>query len=147
MSLYERDYLKRQLKQLALLVARLAGLKKRGQLDAAREEHASAVGELLGLDHGVLARIDTPTAARLLGTPERLRIYAELVLAEADLLADSDEQAQSEQRFRRAAELFGEVLLRAKDSDAEEALRAILARRPELQLPGRYRPVLIGPEA
>ncbi|MGB8259781.1 MAG: hypothetical protein WCE75_05505 [Terracidiphilus sp.] len=87
MSFYERDYLKRQLKQVALLLARLLGLKQAGQLDDARDELARSASEILGLDPAVLGQLNVQMVMQILGSAERVRVYAELVLAEAELLS------------------------------------------------------------
>jgi len=85
MALYERDYLKRQLKQLALFIARVLGLQKQGRADEARQELARATSELVGMEPHVLDGLEPSLVAQLVVSPDRLRVYAEIVRAQAGL--------------------------------------------------------------
>jgi hypothetical protein len=106
--LFERDFLKRQIRALALLVARLVG-SKRGAADTI-EELRRAASDALGVDAEVLARVDVATAASLLADPERIQAYAFVLAEEADLCADA---AGADAARRRSLALFREAFRRA----------------------------------
>lgn len=100
MGLFERDFLKRQLESLGKLVASLAGLKERPE--EARDLFREAVGDMLGLDDGVLERLDGDTLAKVLGAPERRRLFVELEHARAKWQREIGEVDVAEWRERRA---------------------------------------------
>ncbi len=93
----EKDFLKRQIKLLAKAVARAASLGRGGRLEDAQQELRTACGDGLGLDLELLALLDCERAIAALGSAERVRAYASLLEAQADLddLANQPERARA----------------------------------------------------
>jgi hypothetical protein len=110
------DHLLRQLKAIAAMLARIAGLRESGAGEEARAELARAGRELLGSEAELVPRVDAASAAMLLGSPERIRAYARLL----------EEEAAQERDAERASFLRA----RAAEIDLEAARRAG-TRRPE----------------
>jgi hypothetical protein len=78
------DYLVRQVKALAAVLARLAGLRLSGNIEEARAELTKAYSSVLGTQADLLRRVDSQTAAKLLGAPERILALAQLLNEEAE---------------------------------------------------------------
>jgi len=95
------DWLDRQLRVIAAMLARIAGLRTAGSPDEARAELAKAHLELEGARSELLRRADPATAALLLGSSEAVELHARLVEEEA-ALAD-DEAVAADLRARAAA--------------------------------------------
>ena len=106
--LFERDFLKRQIRALAQLVLKILGSKRRP--DDMVQELRRAASDALGVDAEVLARVDVATAASLLGVPERIQAYAWMLAEEADLVADP---VAADAARRRSLALFREAFRRA----------------------------------
>jgi hypothetical protein len=98
------DYVVRQLRIIAAMIARMTGLRLDGQFDEAKAQLEEAYGLLLGERAGLIRAIDARTAAQLVGSKEG-------VLALADLVAEEAEQEPDESRRallrERAAALRG----------------------------------------
>lgn len=102
-----RDYILRLIQQAAAAARRL-----REQLtgeaqpasDVARDAE-QAIAELLGggVQGQLLERVDAATAARLVGDPERVRAWIELLRVQADALAAGSAQDEARIRERAAA--------------------------------------------
>jgi hypothetical protein len=107
MSLFdEKDYVQRQIKQLAKAVARAMSLGRGGQLEDAQEGIRAACGEGLGFDLELLAMLDCQRAIAALGSAERVRAYAALLEAQADI-EDFANRPEAARAFRvRADELL-----------------------------------------
>ncbi len=73
----------RQVRALAAMLARIAGLRMRGLEEQARAELANAYGLLLGPEAGLLRQLDAGTAATLLGSADRILAFALLLNEEA----------------------------------------------------------------
>ncbi len=82
------DWLARQVRAIAAMVARATGLRIAGAFDEARAELAKAHAELEGGRSELLRRADAATAALLLGSAERVETYARLLDEEAALATD-----------------------------------------------------------
>lgn len=80
------DYVQRIIEQLAAALARIAGCKAEGHLEAGLEEVRRAIEEL-GLNPHLVSSLDTGSLGRLLRHPEQLRAVARLLAEEAELLA------------------------------------------------------------
>lgn len=98
----QEDYLIRQAKAIAAMIARIAGLRVGGELDQARTELEEAYSLLLGSKGALLRRVDSRTAAGLLGSRDRIEALAQLLNEEAAQEADENRRASLS---RRAAEL------------------------------------------
>ena len=83
------DYISRQIRAIAAMLARIAGLRLEGQLEEAGSELEQAYGLLLGLEGGSLRRVDAGTAATILSSPERILAFASLLNEEASQERDA----------------------------------------------------------
>ncbi len=102
------DFLLRQVRAIAAMIARIVGLRLSGELVEARAELERAYRTLLGAREDVIPRVDPSTAAMLLGSSEAVLLYARLLREEA---------AQAEETRSRA------LLQRARDVAAAGAAR------------------------
>ena len=137
----ERDLILRMVQDLRRLVARVLGLRARGQLAEAASEVEAASASLLGLDWRLVERLDAGLLATQLGASARASALATLCSTRAGL-PGADEGALR----RKAVELWLEAGAAGAELD-ETALRAILAQ-PEGTLGPRHealRRALVGP--
>ena len=79
------DFLLQELRKVAAMIARAAGLRSSGDLPAARAEIKEAYALLLGPQAALLRMLDPVSAARLVPDPKRLAALVELTDAEAEL--------------------------------------------------------------
>lgn len=134
------DYLVRQVKALAAVLARLAGLRLGGNIEEARAELTKAYSSVLGSQAELLRRMDSHTAAKLLGSPERVLALAQLLNEEAAQEGDAVRAASL--RFR-AVELGIEAARRSPENEAvREFLREIAPGADRERLSPQDRAVL-----
>jgi hypothetical protein len=122
----QEDYLIRQARIVAEMLARILGLRTGGRTEEARAGLENAYGLLLGPQGDLLRRVDSPTAAALLASPDAILALARLTLEEAEQATDP---GRAEALRRRALELGLEAAKR--DSASEEARSFLLALREE----------------
>ncbi len=82
------DYLLRMIQQAAAALRRLRERLTGG--DSAEDvvtDTQAAIGQLLGARGELFERLDPRSAAQLLGDPERVRLWADLLAVRADALA------------------------------------------------------------
>jgi hypothetical protein len=96
------DYVLRQVEAVAAILARIVGLRLDGEPEEARTGLEGAYTTLLGSQAGLLRRVDSNTAAKLIGSSERTLSFAALIEEEAE--QESDEGRSALLRAR-AAEL------------------------------------------
>jgi hypothetical protein len=102
MGAFEQDFIRRQISQLAEALRRLVGrARETGEVDPALDELAGKGTELLGVPWEILSQTD-PASARMLIKPERREAYAQLLDAEAELLAQRGDAAAAAARQARA---------------------------------------------
>ena len=94
-----KDFLDRQLEGVALLLARLLGLRDAGRVDEARKELDQGARSLLGVGMMPLGRVDVGTAVGLLRSAAGAESYARLLEAAAEL---DPEQADALRERARA---------------------------------------------
>jgi hypothetical protein len=144
MSMFEQDYVLVMVQQLARAVARIAGFKTTGHLEeallAVRETAEGIFGTLLR----TLDVVDAQSAARLLGSREKIEAYARLTAEEASIhdLAGDATRARSGERRALLLYLEAAILSRTPDADARAAIGALRRTVDERQLPPRYLQVL-----
>ena len=103
MSPFQRDdYVLRQTRAIAAMIARMTGLRLEGEIEKARTELEEAYTLLLGPQTGLIRRVDVSTAIRLVGSSERLSVYAQLLEEEG---AQETDEARGASLRARAAEL------------------------------------------
>ena len=96
------DYVLRQVQAIAAMIARMMGLRLGGEIEKARTELEEAYTLLLGPQAGLIRRVDVSTAMRLVGSSERLAVYAQLLEEEA---AQETDEARGASLHARAAEV------------------------------------------
>ena len=100
----QRDVVLRWIEQLARLVARLLGRGSPGDLATARDQVDEAVASLLGPLAPILPRLEADSAAELLGDPERIFAYAQLLDLDAAIgEAMGEREAAPDVRARAVA--------------------------------------------
>jgi hypothetical protein len=107
------DYLLRIIQQMGAVLARMLGLKNGGQVHEALQTLDDAEGELLGPMAEVVPRVDSATAAHMLGEPQRIAAWARLLHERAALLRLAGDEAGAALAAQRAAELAAEAQARA----------------------------------
>ena len=122
----QEDYLIRQARIVAAMLARILGLRTGGSTEEARAELENAYALLLGPQGELVRRVDSTTAAALLASPDAILALARLTLEEAEQAGDP---GRAEALRRRALELGLEAANR--DSASEEARAFLLALREE----------------
>jgi hypothetical protein len=95
-GLRREDYVLRQVRAVAAMLARIAGLRLDGAIEEARLELERAYSLLLGSRAELIRRMDAKTAATLLGSPETILTLSQLLREEAALESDADRKAELE---------------------------------------------------
>ena len=103
------DFLLQELRKVAAMIARAAGLRSSGDLPAARAEIKEAYALLLGPQAALLRMLDPVSAARLVPDPKRLAALVELTDAEAELRTAEGNVAASASLRMRARSLSEEA--------------------------------------
>lgn len=122
-SLIERDYVMRLIKRLAELIAQALKLSKSGKHEEAQALLESGCQSVLGMPYGALALVDSASAAELLAQPHRIKAFAQLLEAAAEI---APSEAARRAKMRHALEMWREAVRRAaQDGEAGEALRRL----------------------
>lgn len=100
--LRREDYLLRQAKAVAAMLAAIVGRRLSGDAEGARAELEQAYSLLLGSQGELLRQVDPATAARLLGSPDRILAFAQLLEEEG---AQEGDESRRTILQGRAAEL------------------------------------------
>jgi hypothetical protein len=134
------DYIIRLIKQLGAVLARIAGKRKAGELDAALQEAGKGWDDLIGQPPRELVDVlDTHTLAEMLREPAKMRAAAQLLIEEGHVHAAKHNPVHAAICYRRAWELYLEARL-IEPSDDDAAAMSELARLvPANQLDARYR--------
>jgi hypothetical protein len=133
-GLVRKDYVLRMLEQLAQALARIAGAKKKKDLDEAQQIAEGALADLFGPTRDLLERLDAKSAATLLSDDDKLRAYATLVMELASIEELRGDERRARSGHRRALELF---LVAPRDAKSAEAIAALRAKLEELTSPRR----------
>ncbi len=123
----QEDFLLRELRRVAEMIARALSFRGSGELPAARTEIDAAYTTLLGQQSDLLRMLDASSAARLIGNPKKIAAFARIHAADAALAAEAG-NAKAERHLAARAALLAEeaVKLDPNDADAIAALREIL---------------------
>lgn len=132
------DYIMRVIQQAVDAIARMMGLREKGDHEAARRE-AEAVYDLLGVPSELAAAVDSATLAELLGHPDKIRAMAKLAVQEAELRRATGDPLACAAGYRRAAELTLEARSRAPHPDDASVLQELFRHFPTASLAARYR--------
>jgi len=103
---WREDYVTKQIRVIAAMIARMMGLRLEGKADEAHAELEQAYGELLGERNKLVRMVDAKTAASLLGSAQKIQLFANLLSEEAEQESDS---GHAELLRARAAELNAEA--------------------------------------
>jgi hypothetical protein len=96
-----QDYLMRMIEQIIQVLTRVIALGRAGDFHEALAQLRTANELLLGPFCEVLPRLDSASAAQMLGNPDQLLAYARLIGAEADvrrMMGETDAAAGLAQR-------------------------------------------------
>ena len=120
----QEDFLLRELRKVAAMIARAVGFRAERDMPAARAEIETAYATLLGPQSALLRMLDPASAARLIGNAKKLAALARVTSAEAGLVADNG-NPEAERQLAARARAFAEeaVKLDPSDDDAVAALR------------------------
>lgn len=101
------DYLMRMIQQVAAALRRLRSRVDDGApAEEISRETRAAIGQLLGPQQLIFERLDARSAAALLGDPERVRLWSDLLTVDADSLERAGRIAQAHPVRARAAALL-----------------------------------------
>ncbi len=143
MSILRRDYILRLIEQFAEALGRILGLRKAGNLDEARDLLRSTADGIFGPLMMMLERVDAGGAAALLGSAEKISIYAALTAEEAEIAQDSGDLRKALAGRRRALELYLEASrLGSLDARARDSVESLRQTVDENRLEGRYRDLI-----
>jgi tetratricopeptide (TPR) repeat protein len=136
---FRQDYLLRLIEQFADALRRIAGLRKKGDYDAALGDIESTWNKLLDVPYQLVDVVDTATLAAQLKEPANMRIAAQLLAEEAQALAGKGDPVHASVRYRRALELFLEARAVDPQPDDEAAILELSRHVHANQLDPRYR--------
>jgi hypothetical protein len=119
----QEDFLLRELRKVAAMLARAMGFRTSGDLPAARAEIQNGYVTLLGPQASLLRMLDVQSSARLIADSRKVTALARLTAAEAALAADNGKPDEAKQLLLRAKSLAREAV--EMDPDDEEAKRAL----------------------
>jgi hypothetical protein len=140
-SIAQRDYILRMIEQLGVFLAKIMGARNAGDFDLAEREAKAALGALFGPLAEMLEKVDSASAASLLGAPEKISAAAALYAERAAAREGAGKRAEAHADRRRAIELYLEAG-RLKPQDSEEVrgiLLDLLKDVDRARLPERYR--------
>src|SRR5688500_2499490 len=96
----------RLFRQLVDFIARIAGYNRRGEHDKALAEATRAWDELLDVPRELVDVTDTPTLARMLREPQKMRAAAQILIEEGKAFAGKSDPMTASLRYRKALELY-----------------------------------------
>ncbi len=128
----------RLIRQFADAIARLVGLRKAGDHQAALDVANRLHDELLPMPRAMTDVIDTPSLASVLGSVEKIRAAAMLFWEEGHVYKAKGDPLTAFARYRRAHELFLEALALQPDPDDDAAILELSRVAPGRDLDARY---------
>ena len=93
MSPQREDYVSRQIRTIAAMIARMIGLRLSGETEKAKLELEEAYTLLLGPQAVLVRRVDAATAVRLIGSREKVQSFVQLLEEEAEQESDDGRSA------------------------------------------------------
>jgi hypothetical protein len=106
----QEDFLLRELRRVAEMIARALGFSGSGDLPSARAEIDNAYKALLEGQSDLLRMLDVPSAARLIGNPKKIAAFARITAADAALAAASGNSKAERHLAARASSLTEEAV-------------------------------------
>ena len=131
----------RMVKQLGAALVRIMRLRDEKQYERAHEEIGDTCDELLGHQPRFLEVLDARSAARMLSRWFKIKAYAALLEADAEIYAHECNEARAEKQYRRALEVFLEGLdLGGRgDPDIRETVTRLQSKVDWTRLGSTYR--------
>src|SRR5687767_5270919 len=124
----QEDFLLRELRKVAAMIARAMGFRASGELAAARDEIENGYLTLLGPQAALLRMLDAQSSARLLADSRKVSALARLTAGEAALAADGGKPEDARQLLVRAKSLVREAVdMDSSDEEAKRTLAELLA--------------------
>ena len=136
--MYREDWLHRLIRQFAEALARIAGLRKAGDYQAARAA-ADRLYEELGIPRELVDVVDTPTLASMLGRADKMRAAAMLLWEEGHIVKATGDPVHAHLKYRRAHELFLEARAIDPQPEDDSAILELSRIVPARDLDPRYR--------
>jgi hypothetical protein len=99
------DYVMRQVRKIAELIASLGTGAAGKTYDDAEAELAEAYRAALGMDPAMAERFSGASLARMLGDPALVTAYARLLVAHGDLCRSRGDEVGARMKWERASEL------------------------------------------
>lgn len=143
MSMARRDYILRLIEQFGELLAKIMGLRKTGKLDEAEKLASETADGIFGSLRKMIDQVDPSSAAALLGSSEKLSVYAALTAEDAEIAAARGDPRRARARRRRALELFLEASRMGALDGPSRATVELLRQTVDVErLDDRYRELL-----
>jgi hypothetical protein len=133
------DYIMRMIEQLAAAIRKIAGLREKGEYARALGEAADAWEKLLEVPRELVERVDGPTLASLLRTPDKMRAAADLLIEEARVFAGNGDPLHATVCYRKAHELYLEARAIAPLPSDDNTLLELARHVPPGVIDPRYR--------
>lgn len=105
MSIQERDFILRMIRQLALAIARIAGLRDSGKHEEALKLVRETQDALLGPLQSMLPRLDAASAVVMIGNSEKLEAHIRLLCEEASVHMAMGDKNKAQAILKRAIAL------------------------------------------
>lgn len=140
MTPVQRDYILRMIEAVAAAIARVLRRRQDKDFAGARQEIATAIGEVLGPRGAMAAMADSRTAADLISDGRQIALYARLLAEDADVLDEMGDQSAGRAVRQRALELLLETVIRMveiRDEDRAQ-LKLLSSRVDRMSLGPRY---------
>jgi hypothetical protein len=132
--LSRKDYILRMAQEMGTLLAAVMGLRRTSRHEEALERLGTVSDGLLGVPRSVLDRLESGSAARMLGDGTKVRAYARILREEAEILGEMKRDNTAVRQ--RSAELVIEAT--RMPGGALPADRTELASLGPLSLPEPY---------
>lgn len=147
MSMLERDYVLRMIRQLAQTIGRILGLLRAGRAEEALDAVRTTADGIFGPLRVTLDAVDVQTVARLLDDREKLEAYAALTAVEAAIREAMGDLPAARRGERRALSLYLEAVIldRQIGDDTRQAIAELRQKVGDDTLPARYLEALGSP--
>ena len=141
---YQRDYILRQVELAAAMLARLLGMARDGHRQQAIGLFDQAYQPLVGVSGRVVASLTEEQLLMMLTSgpspdPRRVGVTVELLVAEAELLAEEGLAAEAAARYRRALGLAAYLASHTASLPDPALAGRLAARAGDLDLAPRQR--------
>lgn len=118
MAAFRNDYILRLIESIGIVIAKVVGLRVKGQFEEALQEIETATALLPGPPTEMLSMVDSSTAAGLLQQPAYIAAYARLLAEKARIQRQMGDHG-AESNEKRALELALEAH-KIENSPSEE---------------------------